>query len=169
MKALEEMLEYYPGEKYEGHPVSLYDQQLYNESIRYNNWLRTREDWEAVRTSPPPDDMPSKNLIWVKFPKGIALNFKEVTEACLNKLPGSVYLNTIFGVATINRGGYLEITQSRKGNDGKLLHRLIYEHEYGDIPKGYQIHHVDGDKLNNYPLNLKAVTPYEHQLIHRSD
>lgn len=48
----------------------------------------------------------------------------------------------------------------------KLLHNLIYEYYYGAIPKDMQIHHKDGNKLNNRIENLQLVTPIEHKRIH---
>lgn len=34
------------------------------------------------------------------------------------------------------------------------------------LPKGYEIHHIDGNHDNNDPKNLKAVTIHEHFMIH---
>ena len=45
-------------------------------------------------------------------------------------------------------------------------HKQIYEKYYGPIPEGYEIHHIDGNTLNNNLENLKAVTLQEHYAIH---
>lgn len=45
-------------------------------------------------------------------------------------------------------------------------HKRIYENFYGPIPEGMEIHHIDGNTLNNNPENLKAVTLQEHYEIH---
>lgn len=50
-------------------------------------------------------------------------------------------------------------------------YRKIYENHHGSIPidsegKSYDIHHIDGNHLNNDPNNLKAVTIQEHYDIH---
>lgn len=45
-------------------------------------------------------------------------------------------------------------------------HKQIYEKHYGPIPEGYEIHHIDGNTLNNNLENLKAVTLQEHYAIH---
>lgn len=50
--------------------------------------------------------------------------------------------------------GYLQATIY---GESTLLHRLIYELEYGDIPDGYDIHHLDNDKTNNVLSNLKMI------------
>ena len=46
------------------------------------------------------------------------------------------------------------------------MHRKIYRKHYGPIPRGYHVHHIDGNHLNNDPSNLKAVTIQEHFDIH---
>jgi len=50
----------------------------------------------------------------------------------------------------------------------------IYEDHYGSLPKDekgrkYEIHHIDGNRENNDPSNLKAVSITEHYDIHYSD
>ena len=52
-------------------------------------------------------------------------------------------------------------------------YRKIYQLHYGEIPKDYSgrrydIHHIDGNHLNNDPVNLKAVSLQEHYDIHYS-
>lgn len=46
-----------------------------------------------------------------------------------------------------------------------LMHRLVYELFVGEIPKGFHIHHIDGNKQNNRVDNLMAVSPREHAVI----
>ena len=43
-----------------------------------------------------------------------------------------------------------------------LSHRLIYTWFYGFIPEGYEIDHIDGNRDNNHPSNLRAVTHSEN-------
>lgn len=46
-------------------------------------------------------------------------------------------------------------------------YRKIYEEHHGvKIPKGMHIHHIDGDRNNNDPLNLEMLTPDEHAQRH---
>ena len=45
-------------------------------------------------------------------------------------------------------------------------HRLIYEQNYGLIPKGFIVHHKDGNKLNNFPSNLEAIPRGQHKKFH---
>ena len=56
---------------------------------------------------------------------------------------------------------------------GTKKYRKIYENHHGPIPRDnegrtYEIHHIDGDKQNNHPDNLKCVSIQEHYDIHYS-
>lgn len=76
-------------------------------------------------------------------------------------------ITTKFGTAKINSNGYYEITSRVEGNNGKELHRLIYEDFYNiKIPKGFIIHHKDNNRLNNCVLNLQMLSRSEHNRIH---
>lgn len=49
--------------------------------------------------------------------------------------------------------------------------RKVYVLAYGDIPtdengRKYEIHHIDGNKYNNDPKNLKALSIEEHYNLH---
>lgn len=49
------------------------------------------------------------------------------------------------------------------------IYHKIYEDFHGiKIPRGMHIHHIDGDRANNTPSNLKLVSPEEHVKIHLS-
>ena len=53
----------------------------------------------------------------------------------------------------------------------KTNYRKIYEQHYGPIPvdsdgRTYDIHHIDGDRSNNSPANLIAVSIADHYNIH---
>jgi hypothetical protein len=47
---------------------------------------------------------------------------------------------------------------------GKRLRkpRVVYEENFGPIPKGYVIIHVDGNRYNDDPSNLKAISRAEN-------
>ena len=48
----------------------------------------------------------------------------------------------------------------------KLEYQVIWEFYEGPILKGYEIHHKDGNHLNNDIFNLDLKTRKEHKLIH---
>ena len=51
-------------------------------------------------------------------------------------------------------------------------YRKIYQEHYGCTPeqmRGMHIHHIDGDRKNNDPNNLKLVTVEEHKALHDSE
>ena len=79
-------------------------------------------------------------------------------------------ITTKFGTARINHNGYWQISSSKEGNNGKRLHRLIYEDYHKlSLLKGTIIHHKDENKLNNRISNLELVTRLEHQRIHHKN
>ena len=49
------------------------------------------------------------------------------------------------------------------------IHRACWEAYWGMIPKGYVVHHVDGDKLNNEIENLQCMTRSEHSSYHHTE
>lgn len=48
----------------------------------------------------------------------------------------------------------------------RLLHRDVWEDNFGLIPDGYEIHHKDEDKANSSPDNLECIPKLQHTLIH---
>tara|TARA_R110000850_G_C9996087_1_gene467935 strand:- start:890 stop:1381 length:492 start_codon:yes stop_codon:yes gene_type:complete len=67
--------------------------------------------------------------------------------------------------------GYIAGATGAKGYidvqiDGKpyKAHRLVYTMLKGDIPSGYQIDHIDGNRINNKIENLRLVRPAENNL-----
>ncbi len=51
-------------------------------------------------------------------------------------------------------------------NTRTRLHRAVWEYHNGEIPDGYEIHHIDRDKSNNEPGNLAMLTREQHHKIH---
>ncbi len=65
------------------------------------------------------------------------------------------------------RGAYYQRTDKRvKPNKTRRLHRAVYEHHHGEIPKGFDVHHGDGNKLNNDIENLECIEHGEHKSLH---
>ncbi len=53
-----------------------------------------------------------------------------------------------------------------EGEVSVLLHRAVWEHHNGPIPDGYDIHHGDGNPLNNDIENLECIDRAEHRSEH---
>lgn len=69
-------------------------------------------------------------------------------------------------IGKINTDGYLQIG-GRFKNGVQRLHQIIWM--VGNdavIPEGYEIHHIDGDKLNNSIHNLQLLSKKEHLSLH---
>ena len=64
-----------------------------------------------------------------------------------------------------NKDGYtiLRLSNSKLTS----LHRYIWQHNYGYIPKGCEIHHKDGNVDNNDRHNLVLCTIIKHQNKHK--
>lgn len=63
------------------------------------------------------------------------------------------------------KGGYFSVILQWMGKvKYTRIHRLVYEHFVGEIPKGHKwhIHHKDGNKQNNCVENLELLSSAEH-------
>lgn len=59
--------------------------------------------------------------------------------------------------------GWCEINGIKKKT---TAHRYVWEKNFGEIPKGFHIHHKDEDKTNNSIENLALVDPKQHSKLH---
>jgi len=74
---------------------------------------------------------------------------------------------TKFGTAKLAHDKYYHIISRKEGNNGKKLHRLIYEDYHGvTLPTEIHVHHIDGDTTNNDIDNLEALHYSEHHRTH---
>jgi transposase len=73
------------------------------------------------------------------------------------------------GSIRINTDGYILIKLPNHpcamSGDWAAQHRAVYYDEYGPIPKGYIIHHINGIKNDNQLTNLIMLTRSEHHLF----
>ena len=56
----------------------------------------------------------------------------------------------------------------RKGSDYVFLHTVVMCEHLGltELPKGYVVHHIDGNKKNNTIDNLALMTVSGHSKLH---
>ena len=63
----------------------------------------------------------------------------------------------------ISTSGYIQIVLWNKGKRRlRYLHRLVCELFHGPCPHNKEAAHLDGNRYNNHPSNLKWVTPQEN-------
>ena len=79
------------------------------------------------------------------------------------------YLQNRF-IGNMHPKGY--ITSTLTDDDGVQhsikFHRFIWECVNGEIPEGFDIHHINGDKMNNSINNLELMERYNHNHLHKS-
>lgn len=104
-----------------------------------------------------------------QFKKG-----QKLSEETKNKMKGRIPWNKGKGVssskgtiiyANISQKGYVDEKGYRRFKiKGKTVkeHRLVWEQNFGKIPFNYDIHHKDGNKLNNHISNLELIHHNEH-------
>ncbi len=63
---------------------------------------------------------------------------------------------------TVGNVGYYRCTTG----DRHLLHRRMWEDAHGPIPDGWDIHHLDEDKLHNDLANLECLPKAEHTRLY---
>ena len=75
-------------------------------------------------------------------------------------------LHTKFGTASLRKDGYYRINTHDKGHHNKLLHRVIFEDFYCEIPEGYHVHHKNENRTDNCILNLQLMKNGAHISLH---
>jgi hypothetical protein len=65
-----------------------------------------------------------------------------------------------------NSSGY---RQYNSGDGWAYTHRTVAEKAYGEIPDGYQVHHINSNKLDNRPENLQVLSREQHRQIHHGN
>lgn len=79
------------------------------------------------------------------------------------------YVKNTFRILSLvnQRKDYFRLVLRKAGiRQTFLIHRLVYELFEGAIPKGYYVHHKDGNKQNNHIDNLELISPKDHAREH---
>lgn len=61
-----------------------------------------------------------------------------------------------------NTGGYLYYGH-------RAVHRIVAEAWYRPLLEGEHVHHIDGDKKNNHPSNLRIMDASDHHALHYAE
>jgi len=51
-------------------------------------------------------------------------------------------------------------------HNSEFIHRKVFEENFGEIPEGMLVHHIDEDRLNNSPSNLELISRADHCKLH---
>jgi len=64
-----------------------------------------------------------------------------------------------------NKSGYQVFKEKGKI---KSVHKRVCEKKMGgSVKPGYEVHHIDGNKNNNRPSNLRAIKKSTHRKLHK--
>lgn len=88
---------------------------------------------------------------------------KRLEKTIINKRGRAVFLKEIIMKPEITHNGYLRVGLYKNGRlHHKRIASLVAEAFLGIKPNGKEIDHIDGDKTNNTPENLRYVTHKEN-------
>lgn len=95
------------------------------------------------------------------------INYRKKSLAYLNsKLSQYVNLNKGCELSSYCFDNLGKIRKRRKGGNNTNYRKMCSE-EYGEIPKGWEVHHIDWNHHNNEIINLIAIPKPLHDLIHK--
>lgn len=138
---------------------------IYDRFKKYNLVARSNIDLKTgFKHSQETKDKISKSGIGRKVSKEERLRMSLYFKGKNNPMYGKYgALNPNYKGGHINKNGYKQIYVH-----GKIIleHRYIWIKKIGKIPKGYTVHHVNGNKIDNRIENLRLITNSEHGKLH---
>ena len=95
------------------------------------------------------------------------IGFEDLYEVSnLGRIKSLIQCPSLIRSTKNKKGDYLRISLSKNGKTTTvLIHRVVWEAFNGDISKGYQVHHIDGNKQNNRLSNLLSISIKYHNSI----
>ena len=69
-----------------------------------------------------------------------------------------------YGTGHVTRKGYIRVGDGT--GKSRMQHVIVWESEFGPVPDGHCIHHVNGDKQDNRIENLACLDHTTHKRIH---
>lgn len=82
---------------------------------------------------------------------------------------GTVYSLRTDKYIGVKTNGYINVSVTN--DDGVRfdfgIHRFIFMSVYGNIPDGYEVHHIDENPMNNAIDNLRLIEGSEHLSLHK--
>lgn len=73
-------------------------------------------------------------------------------------------------IGSIDEKGYIQVEPPKGYKSKEYLHRIIWMvANQADILEGYQIHHINGNKLDNRLCNLELIEQSKHISIHNKE
>lgn len=73
--------------------------------------------------------------------------------------------NKPYVVVDLNTPAIIKTGRNKKGRKKYYVHRLVANTFLERVPENYQVHHRDGNKLNNNLSNLVFLSPSEHARV----
>ena len=105
------------------------------------------------------------SVSWNKGRKGT--HFSPETEFKKGSVPANKCVVGTTKIRTRRRDGqshaWIKVAEPNKW---KQRHRLVWEEMHGSLPKGFVIHRLDGDSLNDEITNLVAMSRADHMMLH---
>lgn len=121
---------------------------------------------------------PAKKSVTIMCPCGGTF---ETQQWRINQGKGKYCSRTCYSINTRNADG-VEVDGiwfSRSGGNeyywakvegaSRSLHKHIWESSNGTTPRGYQIHHIDGNPANNKIGNLECILASDHARMHLAE